>query len=224
MPLVIGDYLKDTSRLNAQQHGAYLLIIMDYWVNGPPPDDDAQLAKIAACDPQEWKRVRAKIARYFRIEDGVWRHKRIEQELDRWTTKKKGYVSRSSKGGQAKAAKYGHGSAKGSASSSAYSTPQAVLNECQNSAPQPASQEVEGLPSSTLLGRFQNQDFRQSAIERSDPGFVVSYLDQCRWVDLPSPHIVAPHGMARDALRKRLRSLLVERNIAVIAEGEELAA
>jgi len=82
MPLYIGDYLRDTSRLTTEQHGAYLLLIMDYWANGPLPDDDFALAQVTRLHPAAWKKNRASIARMFVVVDGVWRHKRIDEELD----------------------------------------------------------------------------------------------------------------------------------------------
>ena len=41
----LGDYSKDTAHLTMLEDGAYLLLIMDYWTNGPLPDDDAALAR-----------------------------------------------------------------------------------------------------------------------------------------------------------------------------------
>jgi len=84
MPLYIGDYLRDTGRLTAAEHGAYLLLIMDYWVNGPPPDDDRQLATIARTPLPLWRRDRRGILqKYFTIQGHRWVHKRIEIERAR---------------------------------------------------------------------------------------------------------------------------------------------
>ena len=81
MPFYIGDYMGDTARLSTEQHGAYLLMIFDYWRNGPPADDDEELAEITKLGLDAWKKQRPKIQRFFQISDGVWRHKRIDEEM-----------------------------------------------------------------------------------------------------------------------------------------------
>jgi uncharacterized protein YdaU (DUF1376 family) len=81
MPFYPGDYLRDTSRLTTEQHGAYFLLIMDYWSNGPAPDDDATLALICRLDTKRWKALRPSIAPFFSVADGLWTHGRIETEL-----------------------------------------------------------------------------------------------------------------------------------------------
>ena len=83
MPFYIGDYLRDTSRLSTEQHGAYLLLTMDYWVNGPLPDDDAALGMIARMTPGGWKRMRNVLESFFQVKDGRWNHRRIDRERTR---------------------------------------------------------------------------------------------------------------------------------------------
>jgi len=80
MPLYIGDYLSNTSRLTTEQHGAYLLLIMDYWVNGRLPDDDAALANITKLAPERWLATRPIIIKYFHTENGELIQNRIESE------------------------------------------------------------------------------------------------------------------------------------------------
>lgn len=80
MPLYVADYLRDTRKLTAAEHGAYLLLIMEYWTSGTLPDDDRQLARIASMSTSEWKRARPNIEGFFH--DG-WKHKRLDAELAR---------------------------------------------------------------------------------------------------------------------------------------------
>ena len=78
MPLYVADYLRDTRKLTAAEHGGYLLLIMEYWTSGELPDDDRQLARIASMSPAEWRRARPNVQGFFH--DG-WRHKRLDAEL-----------------------------------------------------------------------------------------------------------------------------------------------
>lgn len=76
------DYLADTRRLTTEQHGAYLLLLMDSWSSGALPDDDAVLARVAGLDAESWARARQALAGYFEIANGKWIHARIERERE----------------------------------------------------------------------------------------------------------------------------------------------
>ena len=80
MPLYIGDYLADTRRLSLAEHGAYMLLIMEYWRNGGLPDNDAKLARILGVSADEWAELSPVLQEFF--EPG-WKHKRIEVELSK---------------------------------------------------------------------------------------------------------------------------------------------
>lgn len=132
MPFYIGDYLGDTQRLTTEQHGAYLLLILDYWRNGPAPDDDAVLQQITKLDSKGWKRCRPAISRLFQTVDGEWRHKRIDAEL----VKAKANADRRSEKAS-KAAQARWGDSPKDAKSNAPSMPQALLGECPPQSPSP---------------------------------------------------------------------------------------
>lgn len=156
MPLVIGDYLKDTTHLTTLLHGAYLLLIMSYWVDGPPPDDDETLASITKMDAKTWRKSREKLARFFTMENGAWRQKRIDAELARWIEKKQVYSERAAAGGRAKAAK--------SRNLAGNKHGKTVLKSCLEAAPQPAPTEVDGLTDqSTLCSREENEARQEGA-------------------------------------------------------------
>lgn len=78
----VSDYLGDTRHLTTQEHGAYLLLIMAYWMNeGPLADDDKRMARIVGMTGRDWSKAKKTISEFFQIGAGQWRHKRIEQEL-----------------------------------------------------------------------------------------------------------------------------------------------
>lgn len=84
MPFYIGDYLADTMHLSTTLHGAYVLLIIAYWRMAKPlPADDSTLAAITKMSAKEWARARPTLSGFFIEGDGVWRHKRVEIELDR---------------------------------------------------------------------------------------------------------------------------------------------
>lgn len=85
MPLRIGKYLGDTMHLNGAQHGAYLLLIMHYWINGPLDDDDAILCAIARTERKIWdKEVGPAVRRFFKLgDDGLLHQRRCDAEREK---------------------------------------------------------------------------------------------------------------------------------------------
>jgi uncharacterized protein YdaU (DUF1376 family) len=85
-PFYVGDYTRDTARLTTEAHGAYLLLMLDYWVNGAPPDDDETLATITKLPVTVWKKRRPMLVTFFKVQDGAWTHTRIEKEREKADT------------------------------------------------------------------------------------------------------------------------------------------
>lgn len=106
LPLYVAEYLADTTRLTTEQHGAYLLIIMDYWRNGQPPDDDVILARITGLSLPVWKKTKKVIQSFFSVSGGFWKHKRIEAEIIRATENQKQRTERARQGAAARWAKH----------------------------------------------------------------------------------------------------------------------
>jgi uncharacterized protein YdaU (DUF1376 family) len=81
MPLYIGTYLKKTTHLRALESGAYLHLIMAYWLDGRLPNDDRQLATIAKVTDREWRTIKPTMAAFFGPDFSS--HERIDEELAR---------------------------------------------------------------------------------------------------------------------------------------------
>jgi uncharacterized protein YdaU (DUF1376 family) len=133
MPLYIADYLADTSRLTTEQHGAYLLLLIDYWRNGPLPDDDVVLAQITRMSVDAWSNTRSTLQAFFKLQSGKWTHGRVEAELA--IARQKGETNTT----RAKAAAEARWGSKSNAPSIPRSNTQAmredVLEECQSQSP-----------------------------------------------------------------------------------------
>lgn len=178
MPLYVGDYLGDTQRLTTEQHGAYLLLMLDYWRNGPPPDDDDVLQQITKLDKARWKRCRPILARMFKVANGEWRHKRIDHELEQ---AQDNASRRSEKAKRAAQARWGDRN--DDAASNAPSMPQALLDECPPPSPSPLASSDANTDAPDILG-FVGEVARVAGVASADPGRAAEQnLIVRAWVD-----------------------------------------
>ena len=70
MQLYTSDYLADTAHLTTVEHGAYLLLLMNYWQRGKPLDNtDGRLAHVARLSAEEWEAVEPILAEFFSIQE-----------------------------------------------------------------------------------------------------------------------------------------------------------
>lgn len=83
LPLWTDAYLADTRHLTTQEHGAYLLLLMEAWrrKDCALPDDDALWARLAGLDMRGWKRIKKTIRAFWTPRsDGYLEQKRLVDE------------------------------------------------------------------------------------------------------------------------------------------------
>ena len=82
MQLYVADYLADTAHLTAAQHGAYLLLIFNYWQRGKPLNNsNERLTNVARMTNDEWAEAKPILSEFFEIDGDEWVHARIERDL-----------------------------------------------------------------------------------------------------------------------------------------------
>lgn len=92
IPLYPGDYLRDTSSLTMQQHGAYLQLLLTYYAAGPISKDAAACAGAGAAvsalhracgafTEGEREDVQFVLGKFFYLDSDFWRHKRADAEI-----------------------------------------------------------------------------------------------------------------------------------------------
>jgi uncharacterized protein YdaU (DUF1376 family) len=79
--LYVADYLADTMHLTTEEHGAYLLLIFNYWQTGKPIPK-SRLARIARLSNDRWISVEVSLKEFFNDNGEEWVHDRIDRDLD----------------------------------------------------------------------------------------------------------------------------------------------
>lgn len=106
MQLYVGDYLKDTRHLTAEQHGAYLLLLMSMWANGGDlPNDPKKLARLASCTASRWAKISDDVLAFFEVDGDVVTQARLRVELKKAQEKSIKRAEAGTRGGEAKSLK-----------------------------------------------------------------------------------------------------------------------
>lgn len=102
MRLYWGDYFRDTRRLNLREHGAYLLLLGELWVQGGKLNaTDETLARATLCSADEWAELKPVIMPFFRVVRGKLTQKRLSEELAKYDDTIRKRKSAGQKGGRA---------------------------------------------------------------------------------------------------------------------------
>ncbi|MCA9340402.1 MAG: DUF1376 domain-containing protein [Candidatus Saccharibacteria bacterium] len=157
MPLYIGDYLSDTMHLSAEEHGAYLLLIMHYWRNGPIRDDDATLLTVARIKPSRVStKILSTVRSFFQTKNGYLVHARIDKELVDALEKKEQKQNQTSSARQAKSGK----------TSSVTNTVTDIVTEDVTDSPSPSPS-----PLGTETPLTDSQSVGKRGVEKNKKGF-----------------------------------------------------
>lgn len=98
MPIYIGDYLRDTTELTAEEHGAYLLLLMHYWLkNGEIGAEIGRITRV--CKTQE-ETARFLLGSFFTLVDGNYRNKRADEELEKANLRRAKATENGKRGGR----------------------------------------------------------------------------------------------------------------------------
>ncbi len=80
MQFYVAEYLADTAHLDAEENGAYLLLIFNYWQTGKPIPK-RRLQKVARVSNDRWADVEETLSEFFTDDGDCWIHDRIEADL-----------------------------------------------------------------------------------------------------------------------------------------------
>lgn len=82
-PRDVAAYRADTLHLTTLEHGAYSLLLDEYYLSRRPlPDNDRALANIARLTLAEWLQIAPTIRAFFWVKRGLLHQARADRELD----------------------------------------------------------------------------------------------------------------------------------------------
>lgn len=82
IPLFVDSYLKDTTHLSTEAHGAYLLLMMAAWVREgcSLPNNERRLAACAKMSVKDWRAIAPDILELWTVEGDTIFQKRLRKE------------------------------------------------------------------------------------------------------------------------------------------------
>lgn len=133
LPIWTDAYLADTRHISTEQHGAYLLLLMEAWrrPSCSLPDDDDMLARLSGLSAERWAFNREAVMAFWKF-DGrkkEWTQSRL--------TKEREYVRQKSRSQSHKAASRWKRDKKGDAVAMPEGMPEGMPEACRSDAPTP---------------------------------------------------------------------------------------
>jgi uncharacterized protein YdaU (DUF1376 family) len=160
MPLYVGDFLADTSHLDAERSGCYMLWLMHYWRKGPLTANVTDLVGIGKLRSNDAPSIaQALLVEFFKLEDdGLYHQKRSDREIAKWQSKR---LKAKEKASIAAQTRWGS-----NAPSNAPSNQQAMLGSCPSPSPSPSHKEQ--IPSRAKIARAAKGDSSETDPTKTD--------------------------------------------------------
>ncbi|PWD04097.1 DUF1376 domain-containing protein [Pseudomonas amygdali pv. lachrymans] len=89
MQFYVADYLADTSHLTTEEHGAYMLLLFNYWQTGKALPKQ-RLHRIARIPSDQWPEIESVLSEFFEDSGEAWIHLRVERDIETVLTSPRG--------------------------------------------------------------------------------------------------------------------------------------
>lgn len=159
LPLWTDAYLADTRHLTTEQHGAYLLLLMEAWrrKDCALPNDDRLLARLVGVSAQKWCRMKPVLLEFWELSDGYLKQNRLKKERT--------YCEQRS---QKQRERANTRWLKTNNSVDAVAVPEAMPDRCRSDAPTPLLESESVLLSESKQGITESESLSSTRVDSSD--------------------------------------------------------